>query len=87
MPNLVAKPKEILQLAKGLLEDSQKISELNEQMKLDLIQVSKTWLDDGIIEVNDCVDKVNQALDARIDNIGHIVKGLVTYADALKKTI
>lgn len=87
MPHLVANPKEILLLAKGLLEDAQKISELNEQMKQDLVQVSKTWLDDGIIEVNDCVDKVNKALDERIDNIGYIVNGLVTYAEALKKTI
>lgn len=87
MSNLVASPKEILLLAKGLIEDAQKIRALNEQMKQDLVQVSKTWQDDSFIGVHDCVTKINAALDERMDNIGHIAQGLVVYAEALKKTI
>ncbi len=90
MPNdtqLIAKPKEILLLAKGLLEDIKKIEELNNQLKRDLDQVSKTWLDDSFLEVNDCVTKIHSALDERKENIGLIAQQLAVYAKALLETM
>lgn len=90
MPNgnqLVAKPKEILLLAKGLVEDMKKIEALNEQLTRDLNQVSKTWLDDGIIELREYVIKIHKTLEERKNNIGLVAQQLVVYAEALIKTM
>lgn len=89
MPNgtqLVASPKEILLLAKGLVEDIKSIEALNNQLKLDLDTVAKTWLDDGFVEVNEYLTKIHQALDERKDSIGLVAQQLVVYADVLRKT-
>jgi hypothetical protein len=48
--------------------------------------VSKTWQDDGFIELNDYVVKIRKALEERKDNIGLIAQQLVVYATALHKT-
>ena len=84
--HLVAKPKEILLLAKGLVEDMKKIETLNNDLKKDLEDVKKTWKDDSILEVNEYVTKIHKALEERKDNIGLIAQQLVTYAQALRKT-
>lgn len=84
--HLVAKPKEILLLAKGLAEDMKKIETLNADLKKDLDDVKKTWKDDSILEVNEYVTKIHKALEERKDNIGLIVQQLVVYAEALRKT-
>lgn len=84
---LVTNPKEILLLAKGLLEDIKKIEELNNQLGLDLKQVSQTWLDDSFIEVYDCVNNIHKTLNERKDSIGYIAQQLMVYAQALLKTM
>ena len=86
MPQLVANPKEILLLAKGLAEDMKRIHTLNEQLAADVNQLSKTFLDDGFEELNDYVTKIQAAITEREENILLIVQQLVAYAEALRKT-
>ncbi len=89
MPNatqLVASPREILELAKGLVEDVRNIEAFNSQLTDDLEQIAKTWLDDGFTEVHEYLTKINKALEERRDSIGMVAQGLVTYAQLLRKT-
>ena len=46
---LIAKPKDILLLAKGLLQDAKKIEELNAQLTKNLQDVAKVWSDDSYV--------------------------------------
>ena len=86
MPQLVANPKEILLLAKGLAEDMKRIHALNEQLAADVNQLSMTFLDDGFEELSDYVTKIQVAITDREENILLIVQQLVAYAEALRKT-
>lgn len=90
MPNgtqLVASPKEILLLAKGLVEDIKRIQTRNDQLKKELDQVAKTWLDDGFVEVNEYLTKIHKAVEDRKDNIGLLAQQLVEYAGVLRTTL
>ncbi len=84
---LVTNPKEILLLAKGLLEDLKKIEELNGQLAQDLKTVSQSWQDDSFAEVCDTVVKINQAVEERKDDISMIAQQLCVYANALLDTM
>ena len=89
MPNgtqLVASPKEILLLAKGLVQDIQRVEALNNALRHDLDAISKSWLDDGFVEVNEYLTRIHKAMEERKDNVGLVARELVCYADKLRGT-
>ncbi len=84
---LITNPREIMLLAKGLLEDLKRIQELNNQLAQDLKDVSQTWQDDSFVEVHDIVVQINNAVDERGNNIALTAQRLMVYAQALLNTM
>ena len=84
---LIAKPKDILLLAKGLLQDAKKIEELNAQLTKNLQDVAKVWSDDSFTEMHTYVSKAASEMATHKESIAFVAASLVKYAEKLRPTL
>lgn len=84
---LIAKPKDILLLAKGLLQDAKTIETLNAQLSKDLVQAAKVWSDDSFVEMHAYVSKAEKEAEERKESIALVAASLAKYAQELRATL
>ena len=84
---LIAKPRDILLLAKGLLEDAKQIETLNSDLTKEIAQAAIVWSDDSFVEMYEYISKAKEEMDNRKESVAFIAASLVKYAEALRKTL